>query len=178
MNRFGGITETLSRLLDQAGVVLPPWVFPAVITLGFLALLPLIRRNSRMHRARRLVQDIASERDLDRPEQKAQAIELVQDHPDGLVGLADEAVRRGVNDLAMSALEELKKHGRPAMDIHRLQIELHGPPPAHLEGELAAIESLLSHHLIAAAEKRLRKAEQTWPDAPELRRLALRCHEE
>lgn len=178
MGRLGGITETLSQLLEQAGIALPPWTFPGIIALLFLAVLPMIRRNSRVHRARLLVQEIASERTVDRTGRKAQAIELVADHPVGLVGLADEAIRRGVRDLAKLALDELKEHGRPVQDIHRLQLELYGPPPAHLEGELAAIEQLLANGVRSAAMERLERALGTWPDAPALLAFAARCAEE
>jgi len=178
VGRLSGITDTLSQLLEQAGVSLPPWAFPGIIALLFLGVLPLIRRNSRVHRARLLVQEIASEQTTDRAIRKAEAIALVSDHPVGLVGLADEAIRRGVRDLAELALEELKTHGRPVPDIHRLQIELHGPPPAHLEGELAGIEQLLANGVRGAAMDRLRRAQETWPTDPALQRLATRCAEE
>ena len=178
MGRLGGITDTLSQLLEQAGISLPEWAFPVLIGVLFLALLPLIRRNSRVHRARMIVAEIDSEKDTDRARLKAEAVALVADHPVGLVGLADEAIRRGINDLAKAALAALKTHGRPAQDIHRLQAELYGPTPAHLEGEIAAIEKLLDNGVRTAARDRLQRAASTWPDAPELRALHARCLEE
>jgi hypothetical protein len=178
MGRLGGITETLSQLLEQAGVALPAWAFPAVIVLLFLTALPAIRRNSRVHRARLLVAEIASEQSVDRAARKAQAIALVADHPVGLVGLADEAIRRGVRDLATLALNQLRAHGRPVQEILRLETELHGPPPAHLQGELAAVEQLITSGAHGAAMHRLQRAQRAWPSAPELRSLASRLAEE
>jgi hypothetical protein len=178
MGRSGGITETLSQFLEQAGITLPPWVIPAIIVLLFIPVLPMIRRNSRVHRARVIVQRIASEEDADRALLKQEAIALVAHHPIGLVSLADEAIRRGIRDLARMALESLKVHGRPVSHIHRLHAELHGPPPAHLEGELAAIELLLDNGVVNAAQERLERAQLRWPDAPQLQNLIDRCAEE
>ncbi len=178
MGRLGGITDTLSQLLEHAGITLPPWAFPVLIGVAFLGALPWLRQNQRTHRARLLVAEIASERDADRQALKRQAIEAVAGHPVGLVGLADEALRKGLQDLAASALEELKKNGKPVLEIRRLQEAIHGPPPAHLEGELAAIEQLLSQGLPAAALKRVRRAQQHWPNEPSLHQLAETCAEE
>lgn len=178
MGRFGGITDTISQLLEQAGIALPAWAFPLLIGACFLGLMPMIRKNSKVHKARLLTAEIASEKTTDRAALKTQAIALVAEHPVGLVGLADEAIRRGIHDLAKRALDELKRHGRPLSEIHRLQEALYGPPPAHLEGEIAAIEQLMENQVLAAAHERLHRALQEWPDAPALRALSVRLNEE
>ena len=178
MGRLGGITETLSKLLEHAGISLPPWAFPGLIGLAFLAVFPWLRQNHRLHRARQIVAEIASERSADRAALKSKAVALVARHPNGLVGLADEAIRRGLHDLAEQALTQLMVHGKPAVEIRRLRQALHGPPPTHLEGELAAIEALLAQELPAAAIQRVRRAQQHWPDEPRLQKLADICTEE
>jgi len=175
---LSGIADTLNQLLEQGGVTLAPWAIPAVIALAFLAMLPWLQQNHRLQRARSLVQAIASEREVDREALRAAALALVADHPMGLVGLADEALRQGLNDLARAALVQLKTHGKPVRDIHRLHAVIHGPPPAHLEGELAAIEKLLRNSMRSAARERLQRALRTWPDAPELSALAAAQAEE
>jgi len=172
MRGLSGLTETLSQLFEQAGIALPPWAFPAAAGLAFIALVPWIRQNHRTHQARKLIHEAGSESASDRAALRAAALALVERHPVGLVSIADEALRRGMLDLARQALERLKAHGKPTHEIIRLQTAIDGPPPAHLYSEIQVIEQLLSNGMTQAAENRIARAQKFWPDAPELLRLA------
>jgi hypothetical protein len=168
---LGGIADALDRVLQILGVELAAWMAPTVIGLGCLLMIPWIRSNQRSQRVRNLLRRIASEERMDREQMRAKAFEVVGDDVDALILLADEANRRGLQSLALEATTRLAEVGGRPQEVRRLQAQLRDRPPVHIEGERAAIESLMAEQMWAAAKIRLNSARDRWPSDTHLTEL-------
>lgn len=171
MGRIDGILLLWDKLLGAFGVTPEPWMLPAfVLTLGALSW-PLVRRTQRISRARKLIADAGRATGDARVALQDQVLALVGDHPMGLVGVVEEAMRREQVPLARRALTTLVATGKERIHTKRLYAEVHGPPPTSIEAELAAIERLLDAKMLSQAERRLTRARHRWPDDERLAAL-------
>jgi hypothetical protein len=166
MRGVGGLTEALNSLFGSTGVVLPPWAFPAIMMMGFLWLLPHIRQNQRTHNARKMIQERTVHGGIQSDGVHQEILNIANGHPITLVVIADEAHRRGILALSRKALSALEQSGKRVADIRRLRTLLNGPAPVFVDGEIEAIESLLSKGLTGLARNRLKRAQRHWPNNP------------
>ena len=176
MRGQGGMTEALDALLGGFGLELPPWLLPALIGIAFLFLLPHIRQNHRTSQARKAIRAFANDGDPDPDGARAKILSMAGPQPLGLIGVADEAIRRGLVQLARDATDRLEETGKRRTDLLRLRAALDGPIPAHLEGELAAIENFIDHALYGAAKERIQRSRNYWPSSAALDALEQRIH--
>ena len=172
MRGFGGLTEAIDSVLGSFGVSLPPWAFPALLVVGFVALFPHIRQNQRTNKARIKIRECSESGGSTDPQFQQSLFELAHDHPITLNVIATEAHKYGLLDIAKRALRELQAAGGSPSDVHRLHRLLYGPPPVHPEAEYAVIENLIAQGLHATATSRTRSAQQHWPNDPHLQRYA------
>ena len=164
MRGAGGITEAINSLISSAGVSLPPWAIPAVLVFAFLWLLPHIRQNQRTHKARKMIQERTTTGGAQSSEIHSEILSLAGGHPVTLVVIADEAHRRGLNDLARKALRTLERTGKRPADIRRLRNVIDGPAPIFPDAERDAILELASKGLTGLAQKKINRAKMHWPD--------------
>ena len=168
-----GLVDLLNRLFEAAGIHLDPWMAP-VGALALAALfLPLILRNMRTSRARKLLKQANLLAGPEGAELERRALDLVGDHAVGLVSIADEALRRGRTRLARAALERLVATGRERRAARRIFLELEGRglPPTAEEAALA-IDHLLDAGMAEEAASRLARARRIWPNSPALDEVA------
>jgi hypothetical protein len=173
MGRIGGLTETLSQLLEMLGLDLPPWVMPLVALAVFLILLPRILRNMRTSRARKIVLRAHLVEGEHRRQEEAAALALVAEHAPGLVSLADAAHKQGRNALAMEALNLLRARpearGRSVRrEIARLDRTLGENLPGSAEEMAVVLDRLIHAGLFPEARRRLAIGRGRWPRAEAL----------
>lgn len=171
---MGGLTTLVRSVAEILGRVLPPWVILTLVGIATVMVLPFYLKGQRRSLARRR---ISAMHGLSQPEAgrlEAEAFSLVGRDPDGLVVVAEEALRRGREAVARRALERLSASGRRPTEVVRLQRILEGPGPRLPEEEALAIDRLLQSDLTQAARQRLDRARTRWPDLPEWDDLATR----
>ena len=171
------LTRTLNDLLAASGLRLAPWMAPAAALLIFAVLSPWILRSRRLKLARkRLQQAEHAGTHAERLRLQQEALELVAGNPAGLVGVAEEALRRGMRPLAERAVAELAETGEQRLQLRLLLRKLEGDKPRTPEGEAAAIERLLAAGLGEAARERYEAASRRWPRSEAIRELRGRLH--
>jgi hypothetical protein len=159
-----GITLIWERILGALGVTPAPWMLSAfMLTLAALSW-PFLRRTLRISRARKLLAEAERTTGENRMAIQTQVIHMIGDHPMGLVGVTEEALRRQQTPLAVRALERLRATGKEPIHVKRLEAMVYGPPPTSIEGEMAAIERLLAEDLFDQATVRLSRARRRWPE--------------
>ena len=170
-----GLVDLLNRLFEAAGIHLDPWMAPAAALALATLFLPLILRNMRTSRARKLLKQAGLLAGPEGAELERRALDLVGDHAVGLVAIADEALRRGRTRLARAALERLVATGRERRAARRIFLELEGRglPPTAEEAALA-IDHLVEAGMVAEAASRLARARRIWPASPALDEAAAR----
>ena len=168
MGRLSGLTDAVNSLLAEFGVELAPWMAPVFGLLLGALLLPMILRNDRTGRARKLIPRLVETSAAERDAARARILALVADNPVGLVVVAEESLRRGQVPLARMAVAALVRSGKRPADARRLLLELEGPPPTMPTEAALVVERLLSAGLLDEAERRLASAVARWPDDPEL----------
>ncbi len=167
MRGLGGITDAINSLLGSAGIEVQPWFFPAILLLGFSALVPHIRQNQRTQQAREKIREVAEDGGAANDQLHEQILTLAHGHPTTLLVITTEAQKRGLLVLAKRAFTLLEQTGKHRPDVRRLRNLLMGPPPLHPEAENAAIEKLLDQGLIGMARTRLDRARTNWPHHPD-----------
>ena len=171
MGGLGTLKMAIEEILLDYGIHVPPWIGLA-IAFGLIVLfLPNIIKNAKVDKARRdmtRLQDLSPE---DRDRERERILDMANDNPVGLVAIADEALRKQQTAIARGAVERLRRTGKRAADLQRLDRALDGDKPRHLLKEVIAIEHLLKAGAREAAAARLAAALLIWPDAPELREL-------
>lgn len=168
MRGLGGIAQSVSRLLEAFGITLQPWMAPAVVLVLMVALLPLILRNMRTGRARKLLKEAAMVPGEQGRLLEQRALDLVGRQPLGLVAVAEEALRRGRTDLARQAIVHLGATGKARPLYRRLRAEIEGPLPASLAEMVIVVERLVDAGMLDEAARRLERARKRWPAAAEL----------
>ncbi len=151
------------QLLQGLGITPQPWMLPAFVLAVCGALYPLVRPTRRLGRARKLIAEAQRVSGPERAALQDQVLALVDRHPMGLVGVVEEALRRGQAPLARRGLDALRETGKERIHLKRLEARVHGPPPTSIEGELAAVERLLAEGLHDQARERLGRARARWP---------------
>lgn len=168
MGRTDGFLLLWNHLLVAVGITPRPWLLPACIFVLAALAWPLVRRTQGISRARKLLADAERTSGAERRAIQEQVLSLVGDHPMGLVGVIEEALRRQQAPLAAEALERLRETRKEPIHLLRLEAKVHGPPPTSIEAELAAIDRLLEAALTAQAVQRLDRARRRWPQEPRL----------
>ncbi len=173
MGRFDGFLLLWERLMASLGIPPRPWLLPAFLLVLIALAWPLVRRTLQISRARKLL--ALAERCVgqERRDLQREVLSLVDDHPMGLVGVVEEALRRQQTSFAADALEALRATGKERVHLKRLEARVHGPPPTTIEGEVAAIERLLEAGLNHQAALRLDRARIRWPDDARLTAIVL-----
>lgn len=171
MRGLGGITETFERMLSMAGVELAAWVAPLGLVIVFVAFLPWIRANYRAQQIRDRIRRLTSEETVDRSALTAEIFRIAAGHKDALILIAEEASRRGHMRLSKAAVQKLSQTSKHTNEARRLHSQLHQKAPRHIEGELAAIETLLEEGMKGAARLRAIEAIKEWPGHPFLAAL-------
>ncbi len=175
MGRFDGFLLLWERLLLGVGITPQPWMLPALLLLLGAVSWPWVRRTQRIGRARKALARADRAHGEERRQHQQAALDLVGDHPMGLVGVVEEALRRHQSPLAADALERLQATGKERVHVKRLEARVYGPPPVSIEAELAAVERLLVEGMVAQACGRLARARRRWPDEPRLLELGERA---
>ena len=167
MRGLGGMTDAINALFASAGVAVPVWFFPVLLSIGFAYLLPHIRQNRRTQQAREAIKTGAEEGGSTHPDFRARVLGLAQGHPTTLLVIATEAHKRGLLGLSRDALLALERTGKHKTDCRRLRQQLDGPPPIHAEAEIAAIEKLVAQGLYGMAQVRIDRGRLHWPERRE-----------
>jgi len=164
MGRSGGILDSIVSILEAMGISLPPWAGP-VIALSLMALLlPLILRNFKITRARKILQRSRVFQPKEQSAAGQEALDLVRNIPMGLVAVADEALRQERGLLAREAVRCLVDSGRARDHARRLVrvLEEEGSPGSPAELALL-VERLAQEGMLEAAGARLQRGLERWP---------------
>lgn len=163
MGRLKGILEAFASLLGAFGLQLQPWMAPAFLLLVAAALFPMIRRNHRTGRARRLMRQLTYVDAEQRRSLERRVLTLVRGDADGMIAVADEALRSGRRNLARTAVESLRSTGRRGQHLRRLEQQLAPPSAPTVAEERLAIRNLVAAGMNAEALARVRRARERWP---------------
>ncbi len=169
-----GLPGLVNAVLGALDVHPAPWAGPLVVVLLALLALPMVRRNLRTDRARRLLKEAGRARGTERDTLEANALATVGDEVDGLIVVADAALAAGRPELARRALERLRGRKRvPREATVRIERGLEPDAPATALEATLRIERLREAGAHAAAEALLARALQRWPTDEELRALKI-----
>ncbi|MCK6505877.1 hypothetical protein L6R53_21240 [Myxococcota bacterium] len=177
MGRFDFLTTAIRFVFDALGVTPRPWMAAVALVVLGLTLGPSMHRSLSTTRARKLVLGLADLDPAARQARSQQILSLVERNPDGLIAIADEALRRRQEPLAREAYRLLRNSGKRPREQLRLEEALNGPLPRHVEEEVAAVERLLESGALARAEQRLERARGAFPRDERLADLRRRLDE-
>jgi len=163
LGRLKGILEAFASLLGAFGLQLQPWMAPAFLLLVAAALFPMIRRNHRTGRARKLMRQLTYVDAQERWTLERQVLSLVRGDADGLIAVADEALRSGRHSLARAAVDDLRATGRRRQHLRRLEGQLAPASAPTVAEERLAIRNLLAAGMNAEARARAQRARKRWP---------------
>ncbi|MBN1336611.1 MAG: hypothetical protein JXB39_11690 [Deltaproteobacteria bacterium] len=172
-----GLADLARSLVEILRDALPPWVVLVVAGLVVALVLPFYWKGQRRSLARRRIAALTGVPRAEAGRLEAEAFSLVGTDPDGLVGVAEEALRHGREALARQAIARLAGTGRRPDHVARLERLLEGPPPRLPEEEALGVARLLDAGLVEAARRRLDRARARWPELPEWKSLAGRLAE-
>lgn len=144
------------------------WMGPAVALVVLILLGPFILRNIRTGQARKRVGRLNLMDASARRAQSDEILDLVEGNADGLVSIADEAIRRGQLPLARLALQRLMSSGKRPLDQHRLAEALDGATPRDVELELVMIGQMIESAAFELARARLARARRAFPSEARL----------
>lgn len=165
--------DLLNNVLQLVGLQGQPWVGP-VLLIALLALAwPYLHKTIDTDAGRRKLRGMS---DLPLPERRkvqAEALEIVGEDPDGLIAIADEAIRAGEKEYAKSVLEKLRSTGKKKDHVRRLEQLLEDRSLQLPEQTVIAVERMIESGMLEGARVRLAPALERWPDHPEL--LALKA---
>ena len=148
----GSFIEALITLWIEMGL---PWnsSMPIYITLiGAGILFPFFLKNIRISQARNLLKRSNAIYGEQRKIMEREAVAKVQDIPDALLGLADQAISMKRYDLVETIILDLPDTAKMRREIQRLQHRMH--PRDHFDWTKAElkIENLLEANLVGAAQ--------------------------
>ncbi|MFZ5475993.1 MAG: hypothetical protein ACOZNI_04400 [Myxococcota bacterium] len=166
---MSGLGQLIASLVEATGGHLPAWGLPAFFVGLTVLAWPMVRRNDRTGKARKLLQAAAHAPDRDRLE--AEALALVEGHPVGLVVVADEALKAGRKELAARALAALRRTGKRDVDALRIARDLEGPQPGTPMEAAIVVERLIEQGMKEEARERLGRWRRRWPQDEELAQL-------
>lgn len=167
-----GLPGLVNAVLGALNVHPAPWTGSLAVVLLALLALPMVRRNLRTDRARRLLKEAGRARGADRDVLEAQALATVGDEVDGLIVVADAALAAGRPELARQVRERLRGlKGVPREATVRIDRGLEPDAPATALEAALRIERLREAGAHAAADAQLDRALRRWPADEELRAL-------
>lgn len=171
-NRLTGIVQVFQGIADALGFGDKPWGAGVVaLALGGL-FSPILIRNQRTSRARRiLIRAGATTNAAEKTQLEADALAEVKGNALGLVVVADLALQRGRHDLARTALAQLQATGKRPTDAIRIRRLLEGDTPKTVDEAIVRIERLLRMGLGAEARRRWEEARKKWPKDADLAEL-------
>lgn len=156
---MSGITDALLQLLGALGVPIHPWTLPALALVVMGVLSPLILKNLKTGKARKLLKRARILGGAERQRLEAAALDEVGEQPMGLVAVAEEALRLGRKALAREAVARLARTGKARAHLRRLRREIDPDPlPATVDATVLVIERLLEGGLVDEADRRLGRA--------------------
>ena len=176
MGRMGGMTETISQLMNAMGLDVSPWVAPLLALLLFFALLPKILRNMRTSKARKILKRAWMLGAEERTEMERAAVTLVRGHPPGMLALGQEAQRQGRFALARLTVSELKetrpKRGTELWrEMRKLDQALTDQLPNTEDELVLMVERLMELDMWEEAERRLDQGRARWPNSNSISQL-------
>jgi hypothetical protein len=136
---------------------------PVIALLVALPFLPSILRSRKVKRARKLLQRASHEGYQERLRLQEEALELVADQPQGLLAVAEEALRRNMRSVAEEAAQRLGGMEKAREELRALQRKLDDGPVKTPEGVSVVIGQLLDQGQHDAARARLEEARRRWP---------------
>lgn len=169
---MGGVGQLFDSILASLGLDGIPFIHPLIFVVILALVWPLMQRFATNDRARRLVKSLPELPLAEREAVQQRALEMVGGEPQGLLVIAEEALRVGMKVYATSVLQKLEATGKLPEDVRRLQRELQGAAPVMPEQAALAVERLLEAGALGEARRRLDEALTRWPEHPDL--IALR----
>lgn len=166
-----GLPALFQSILSMIGLKNAPWAGPLIFMVILALALPMMQKNAGTDKARRKLRALNDMPAAERPKHYDEIMAMVQENPEGLVALADEALRSNNKEFALKAVERLKATGKRADHVRRIERALEPPGPAMPEQAAIAIERLLETGMLEEAGKRLNVAQAKWPGHPELTAL-------
>lgn len=164
MNGMGGMSQAISSLLQAMGITLPPWGMPAVALFVMLLFMPLILKNMKTTRARKILKRSAFESGAQRQLMEEQALALVLNNPVGLMSLAEACIQQGRYALARKALRFVPADNRRFQwELHRLRGKMAAVKPTTAAAAASTIAHLQQEGFHAEAQQHLEEALRRWP---------------
>lgn len=174
-SRLDGIVQIFQGVADAIGIGDKPWGAGAVAIVVLGGFSPILVRNQKVSRARRLMtQAYASSSSTERNRLEEEAMGEVAGNADGLLVVAEIALQRGRLELARRAADELARTGKRVGELRRLRHKLDGDEPKTVDQAIVRVERLLGMGLRGEARERWAKARERWPDDPDLADLESR----
>lgn len=164
----------VNSLLELLGLDGQPWIAPVLLIGLFSLAWPYIHKNIDTDAGRRKLRGMSDMPLPERRKAQAEALEIVGEDPDGLIGIADEAIRQNERDYARTVLEKLKSTGKKKDHVRRLEHVLEDRTLQLPEQTVIAVERMLDAGMLNGARERLAPALKRWPDHPELQALQAR----
>lgn len=171
------MSDVLTSILKMLGLENYPWIGPALLILILAIALPYVQKNVNTDRGRSRIKRMSELPLPERQKVQQEALEIAGDDPDGLIALADEAIRQGDKVYARQVLERLKATGQKRDHVRRLERLLDDTKLQLPEQTIVAVERMIESGMIEEARKRLAPALERWPDHAELRALEQRLSE-
>lgn len=163
-NRLTGIVDVLQGVADVLGFGDKPWGAGVVAIAVAAAFSPVLLRNQRTSRARRILTRAgASTRAAEKAALEAEALAEVRGNPLGIVVVADIAMERGRLALARAALAQLEATGKRTNDVLRLRRALEPDAPKTVDEAIVRVQRLLRMGLRVEARRRWEEAHKKWP---------------
>lgn len=163
------IIATFFDFLGLFGIHIPVearlWILGALVVVLF----PRILKSIYTSQARKILKSSQHYYNEDRRRLEDQAIAKVRNNPHALLGLATDAAQMGRDELMDRILDLLPNDNKWRRESRQLRLKMEPKKaPPSLDGLLMKIDDLLNDNQIEAAEAHIRRAQQDWPDAPEL----------
>ncbi len=164
-----GLPALVQSLLAMVGLKNAPWVGPLIFMVLIALALPMMEKNAGTNKARRLLRALSDMPAAERSKHHDEILAIVKENPEGLVALADEALKNGNVEFTTKCVAQLKVLGKRADHVRRLERAMAPPAgPALPEQAALAIERLLERGLLEEAGTRLNAALAKWPGHVEL----------
>lgn len=163
-----GLPALVQSLLAMVGLKNAPWAGPLIFLVLLALAMPMMEKNAGTNKARRLLRALADMPAAERPKHHDEILSIVKSNPEGLIALADEAMKSGNTDFTRKCVAQLKVLNKRAEHVRRLERALDPPGPALPEQVAIAVERLLERGLLEEAGNKLNGALARWPGHREL----------
>lgn len=171
-NRFDGIADIFRGVADMVGLGGYWWGPGAVAVVVVGGLSPLILKNQRTSRARRLLQRAYATTDpKERDALEAEALGEVAGNAVGLVIVGDIALQRGRLETVREVAKQLRATGKEVHELRRLERALEGDNPRTIDDAVIRIERAIRLGMVGEAHERWAWAHAKWPEDEEIAAL-------